>query len=420
MPDVFRKDIQYYRFCLYGFLKNLRFFEAFLILFFLENGLSFVAIGTLYAAREITVNIFEIPSGIIADAYGRRKSMILAFLFYIISFVIFFVARSYVGFLCAMIVFSLGEAFRSGNHKAMIYHYLSVKGWDDQKVHYYGHTRAWSQLGSALSAISGAAIVFITGGYEYIFLFSVLPYILDLAIVASYPAYLDGNEQKMKWNEVRQKFSEVFGSLSKSLRSGKVLGIIGSLSVYSGYYKAIKDYLQAVIAVWAVAVPFLMDFNDEQRSSVMIGIVFFGVYLLSSLASRSSGSFSERFSSSAAPMNITLIAGLICGAISGLFFTFDLWPLSVLLFIVVYMIENIRKPVGVAYLGSNTDSRALASILSVDSQAKSLIAAILAMVFGIFADLFGVGWSILIVSTGLLILTPLMLLKAGNKKLKNG
>jgi len=420
MPDVFRKDIQYYRFCLYGFLKNLRFFEAFLILFFLENGLSFVAIGTLYAAREITVNIFEIPSGIIADAYGRRKTMILAFIFYIISFVIFFVARSYVGFLCAMIVFSLGEAFRSGNHKAMIYHYLSVKGWDDQKVHYYGHTRAWSQLGSALSAISGAAIVFITGGYEYIFLFSVLPYILDLAIVASYPAYLDGNEQKMKWNEVRQKFSEVFGSLSKSLRSGKVLGIIGSLSVYSGYYKAIKDYLQAVIAVWAVAVPFLMDFNDEQRSSVMIGIVFFGVYLLSSLASRSSGSFSERFSSSAAPMNITLIAGLICGAISGLFFTFDLWPLSVLLFIVVYMIENIRKPVGVAYLGSNTDSRALASILSVDSQAKSLIAAILAMVFGIFADLFGVGWSILIVSTGLLILTPLMLLKAGNKKLKNG
>jgi len=212
----------------------------------------------------------------------------------------------------------------------------------------------------------------------------------------------------------------VFVSLSKSLRSGKVLGIIGSLSVYSGYYKAIKDYLQAVIAVWVVAVPFLMDFNDEQRSSVMIGIVFFGVYLLSSLASRSSGSFSERFSSSASPMNITLIAGLICGAISGLFFTFELWPLSVLLFIVVYMIENIRKPVGVAYLGSNTDSRALASILSVDSQAKSLIAAILAMVFGIFADLFGVGWSILIVSTGLLILTPLMLLKAGNKKLKNG
>src|SRR5210317_1053469 len=177
MSEAFHKDIQYYRFCLYGFLKNLRFFEAFLILFFLENGLSFIAIGTLYAAREITINIFEIPSGIIADAVGMKRTMILAFIFYIASFVIFFVVRSYLGFFSAMIVFSLGEAFRSGNHKAMIYHYLSVKGWDDQKVHYYGRTRAWSQMGSALSALSGAAIVFITGGYEYIFLFSVIPYI---------------------------------------------------------------------------------------------------------------------------------------------------------------------------------------------------------------------------------------------------
>jgi hypothetical protein len=402
---------------LYGFLKNLRFFEAFLILFFIDNGLSFIAIGTLYAAREITVNIFEIPSGIIADAAGRKRTMILAFVFYIASFVIFFMVRSYLGFLSAMIVFSLGEAFRSGNHKAMIYHYLSVKGWDDQKVHYYGRTRAWSQMGSAISALSGAAIVFITGGYEYIFLFSVIPYILDLVIVASYPAFLNGTERLLSLNEVKEKFIGVFGSLIRSLRSIKVLGIIGSLSIYSGYYKAIKDYLQAVIAVWAVSVPFLMDLENEQRSSVMVGAVFFGVYILSSIASRSSGVFAERFSSNATPMNITLIAGLICGTITGLFFMLDLWLLSVLFFIIVYMIENIRKPVGVAFLSNNTDKEVLASTLSVDSQAKSLIAAILAMVFGIFADLLGVGWSIIIVSAGLLLLTPLLMLKTAKKNI---
>lgn len=415
MSEVFHKDIQYYRFCLYGFLKNLRFFEAFLILFFLENGLSFIAIGSLYAAREITVNIFEIPSGIIADAFGRKKTMILAFVFYIVSFVIFFMVRSYPGFLGAMLVFSLGEAFRSGNHKAMIYHYLSVKGWGDQKVHYYGHTRSWSQMGSALSALSGAAIVFVTGGYEYIFLFSVVPYLLDLLIVASYPAFLNGNERMLSIMEVKQKFADVFATLVRNLKSTKVIGIIGSLSVYSGYYKSIKDYLQAVIAIWALSVPFLIGLEDEQRSSVMIGIVFFGVYVLSSLASRSSGFFAEKFSSNAKPMNITLIAGLVFGTVSGLFFTFKLWMLSVLFFILVYMIENIRKPVGVAYLGSSTDSKVLASTLSVDSQAKSLIAAILAMVFGIFADLLGVGWSILIVSAGLLLLTPLMMLKTEKK-----
>ncbi len=78
------------------------------------------------------------------------------------------------------------------------------------------------------------------------------------------------------------------------------------------------------------------------------------------------------------------------------------------------MIENIRKPIGVAYLGSNIDKKVLASVLSVDSQLKSLIAAVLALLFGIFADLFGVGWSIVIVSTALFLLTPL--LKLSEKK----
>ena len=81
----FKKDTQYFKFCSYGFLKNLRFFDAFLLLFFLENGISYTQIGIIYATREIIINIFEIPSGIIADTYGRKNSLIAAFLAYIIS-----------------------------------------------------------------------------------------------------------------------------------------------------------------------------------------------------------------------------------------------------------------------------------------------------------------------------------------------
>jgi len=411
MPAAFNKDIQYYRFCLYGFFKNLRFFEAFLILFFLEKGLSFLAIGTLYAVREITVNIFEIPSGVIADAFGRRRTMILAFVFYIISFIAFYLSDKYSGFLIAMVLFSLGEAFRSGNHKAMIFHYLSAKGWEGQKVHYYGNTRSWSQIGSALSALSGAAIVFISGSYKYIFLFSIIPYVLDLILVATYPRFLDGNIQKFEWKRLNHNFREVFHSLINALRSRRVLKIIGSLSVYSGYYKAVKDYLQPIVAAWAIAIPLMSGINEEQQSSLFVGLVFFMVYLLSSIASRSSGNFSDRYQSLSTPLNLTILIGLLCGAVSGMFFSFEMWALSVLFFVIVYMIENIRKPIGVAYLGSSIDEKVMASVLSVDSQIKSLTAAVLAPLFGIFADLYGVGWSIMIVSTSLILITPLIKLK---------
>ena len=373
--------------------------------------MSFLAIGSLYAIREITVNIFEIPSGLMADTFGRRRTMILAFIFYIISFIAFYLSENYGEFMIAMILFSLGEAFRSGNHKAMIFHYLSVKGWEGQKVHYYGHTRSWSQIGSALSALSGAAIVFITGTYEYIFLFSVVPYVMNLILVMTYPSFLDGELRKPEWKEIKGRLTTTFKALVTALRSKKVLRILGSLSVYSGYYKAVKDYLQPIVAAWALAIPLLPGLEPDQKISVTVGLVFFIVYLLSSFASRASGRFSERFSSLAAPLNITIMAGLILGVASGLFFNYDLWILSVLFFIAVYMIENVRKPVGVAYLGSSIDKKVLASVLSVDSQLKSLIAAVLALLFGIFADLFGVGWSIVIVSTALFLFTPLLKLK---------
>lgn len=73
-------------------------------------------------------------------------------------------------FVAAILFYAYGDAFRTGTHKAMIFEYLKIKGWHDQKVHYYGHTRSWSQMGSAVSAALAAMIVFITRDYQMVFL----------------------------------------------------------------------------------------------------------------------------------------------------------------------------------------------------------------------------------------------------------
>ena len=79
MAINFKKDIQYYKFCLYGFFKNLKFFETIIILFLHEEaGISWLQIGVLYTIRETTRNIIEVPSGVIADVLGRRKTMIFS------------------------------------------------------------------------------------------------------------------------------------------------------------------------------------------------------------------------------------------------------------------------------------------------------------------------------------------------------
>ena len=94
----FSKDLQYYKFCSYGFLKNLRLFEPFLILFLLDRGLGFLQIGIVYTTREITRNVFEIPAGLAADVLGRKRTLVSSFFLYIISFLLYTLSKEFLFF----------------------------------------------------------------------------------------------------------------------------------------------------------------------------------------------------------------------------------------------------------------------------------------------------------------------------------
>ncbi|MFT7536320.1 MAG: MFS family permease, partial [Hyphomicrobiaceae bacterium] len=164
-----------FRFSLYGFLKNQRYFEPFLILAFLEKGMSFFAIGALIAFREIATNVLEIPSGSIADLLGRRRSMLLSFGAYLCSFVLFWLADEQWLLWPAMFLFAIGEAFRTGTHKSMIFEWLRREGRSAEKTKVYGHTRSWSKFGSAASVVIGAGLVFSLDSYAAVFLLSAVP-----------------------------------------------------------------------------------------------------------------------------------------------------------------------------------------------------------------------------------------------------
>ena len=405
--QVIVKDLQYYKFCAYGFFKNLRFFEPFLLLFLLSEGVSYLEIGTLYAIKEITINIFEIPTGVLADSIGRRRAMISAFVFYIISFVIFYLSDTYWMFVLAILFYAYGDAFRTGTHKAMIFEYLKINGWQNQKVHYYGHTRSWSQMGSAVSALLAAFIVFVTGEYQTVFLFSVIPYLLDLALLSSYPKSLDGQRKRPAKGELINSFKSTINDFIYSFRNIHMLRAVLTQSVYTGYYKAVKDYLQPVIKTFALSLPFLVYLETGQRSALLVGIVYSLIYLLTSFTARNSGKFASRFSDLALPLNVTMLAGLVLGLLSGLFFYNGLYLFAIVFYAGIYLVENLRKPIGISLVADRLEKDILATALSAESQAETLFAALLATLLGFAADQWGVGVALMLVSGMLILLMPL-------------
>jgi len=417
MAKNFNKDLQYYKFCGYGFLKNLKFFESFLILFYLEKGLNFFEIGALYSIQQITINIFGIPSGIFADAIGRRRTMIYSFIAYIISFIVFYFSNTYPLFIVAILFFAFGDSFRTGTHKAMIFEYIKSKGWTDQKVHYYGHTRSWSQRGSALSSIIAACIVFYSGSYRYIFLFATIPYLLDLILVSSYPKELDGKIQHLDFKVMIKSFKTVMNEFFISFKNIYIFKAISNSAVHGGFYEAVKDYLQPVLKAFALSLPFFLYLDDKQRSAIIIGIFYFFIYIITSYASRKSGVIADKYQKISRTLNITMIIGFCFGALSGLFYNLNLIIIAITLYIGIYIIENLRKPMGEAYITDALDKDILATALSVESQLKSLYAAIFAPIIGFIADRYGIGTGLIVISTIALISIPLYYAKEKRKHL---
>lgn len=403
MSQKFDKDRQYFKFCAYGFLKNLRFFDPFLFLFFLAKGLSFLEIGTLIAIREIMVYVMEIPAGIIADAMGRRKAMISAFIAYIISFSIFYFASAYWLFVISFLFYGFGDAFRQGTHKSMIIDYLRIKGWKDQKTAYYGHTRSWSQIGSAFSSLAAAVIVLITGDYQSVFLFSTIPYFLNLIMMTTYPKELDGAIVSHSTKDVWANFGQVFRDLKTTFKKHEVLKTIGNLSLYTGFYKSVKDYLQPMLEAIALSMPLFLMLQEKQRSAILVGVVFFFIHLVTAFASRSAGQFAKRFRNVAAPLNITLFAGFLFGLTAGILYSQEYFIAAGVMFVVIYAVENLRKPIGISHLTDNIDHNVLSSSLSFQSLAETLLAATIAPLIGWIADEWNPGAALIVVSALMLL-----------------
>ena len=406
---AFPKDKMYFKFCLYGFLKNQRFFDPFIILFFREMGMSFLSIGTLFSLREIATNILEIPTGVIADSYGRRKSMISAFSAYLISFCLFYFFNHFYIYAFAMILFAAGEAFRSGTHKAMILEYLRIKGWEDWKVEYYGHTRSVSQFGSAISSLIAIAIVFSANSYRPVFLMSMIPYVFGLLLMFTYPKYLDGEILKLKgkWGgNIKRRFGATLVEFKGMFINREAMKAIFNSSVFDGFFKSSKDYLQPILKAQALALPIFLYLAKKQRIAVVVGIVYFFLYILTSLASRNAGRFVNKIKSLTLAINLTYIVGGVLLLISGISASFNLPSIAVLVFILFYITQNLRRPMNVGYISDNISHKTMASGLSVESQIKTIIMAILAPVIGLLADRFGVGVALIIVAILFLLTFP--------------
>lgn len=387
------RDPLLWRFSLYGFLKNQQYYEPFFILVLQSKGLTFFQIGLLYSFREVWVNVMGIPAGFLSDLYGRRLSLVVCFAAYIVSFVGFALATSLPLLFVSMFAFAVGESFRSGTHKAMIFQHLRDHGREGEKAVVYGFTRSWSKIGSAVSSIASGALMVLTGAYAHIFLYTIPPYLINVLNVGTYPKSLEGERERKPFH-LPTVLRTIWRETAACLRQAPLRGLFIESAALQAVAKTVRDYVQPLM-VLALAAPMaagpLSGLDQTKRAAVLLAFIYAALNIAAAIGSRQSHRFQalERHRLPLLWIGVSLIAMLLTFGLAAR--TAVPWTaaLAVAGFILLVLLENLWRPLFLDRLDEVSDSKFGAAVLSVEAQFQSLGVMVFAPLVGFAVDRFG-------------------------------
>jgi MFS family permease len=160
-------------------------------LYFLSHGLSQGQIGFLFGFFMICMAIFNIPTGGIADIFGHKASVAIGLFFQGLSFLVFFLFPTYIGFLVGMFASAVGIAFQTGATTSLIYEILHKENLQHEFQKIIGRVGAYTLVAAIVASPLGSII------YKF---YPSIPYFLSFLflIFAALTIYL------VKWDFVKK------------------------------------------------------------------------------------------------------------------------------------------------------------------------------------------------------------------------
>lgn len=144
-------------YCIIQFLTSFAFGAIFpvYVLYYRHFDLNLFQIALLAALFEASILVFEMPTGLIADIYGRKISVVLSAVTLFISSLVFINFPSLYGFIIAEIIMGLGETLKSGALEAWLVDSLKHEGKDDQVKYAFSEGKRFYSAGRLLGFVGG-------------------------------------------------------------------------------------------------------------------------------------------------------------------------------------------------------------------------------------------------------------------------
>lgn len=126
------------------------------IIYILSIGINNTETGFLQTSLFIAMMMGELPSGFLADKYGRKLALICSFIFMILYGLGYLLFSTFTPFLIMFILNGLAFSLQSGSDQALLYDYLKANGSEKSFIKINSREKAISALAiSASMALGG-------------------------------------------------------------------------------------------------------------------------------------------------------------------------------------------------------------------------------------------------------------------------
>lgn len=341
-------------------------------LFLVEKGLSLLEINLLNSCFMLANFLFEIPTGVIADFFGRKRSVIIGLWLYALSFLIYFLSDYFWQFLVAEIIGALAATCISGALESLVVDALNVEGGQNYSNRLFRKAEIRS-IGVLIGVIIGSYVGQFNLAWPW--MLSVIAFSF-LALLSNFLFVKDAGQ--IKESEGRnliaiKKIAQ--DSISYGFKNKRLMFIVSFAAILAFSVQPINMY-------WPIL--FKDNFNLPVK---FMGFIFAASILIIYGASQLSELWQKRVKCEKKAIFFSQVFTIL--GIFGCYYFLDL-SLFIVFFLIHESGRGLFSPLYRSYVNKSINDKNRATVLSFESMLTKAGASLGLIFGGLIADNFGI------------------------------
>lgn len=220
------------------------------------RGYSLVEIGLAETVFHITSLLCEIPSGVLADVFGRKKMLIVSCVMQMIGNIVMIFSDSLFTVCLALCFFALRYNFASGTGDALAYDSMKLAGMEEKFEKYESNLMVIYRLCGGVSTLCAGFALFI--GYKLAYGTGLITGVMQLLILSSLREVYAGDRPGGEERRIIGRMLDCFRESIRAMKAARrIIGLMLCNSLVGALDILLLFFLQAKlpergIPAWAL------------------------------------------------------------------------------------------------------------------------------------------------------------------------